>query len=130
MKVQRYTYGKTNVAELQAQRNVAITPKEGAAAAAKPYEAISAAAQSISADFQEIQKDRLAAEAVEDNSTAELNFATAEAQRKAIDVQAEAEGWDSDRYQTAHDEITENMLKSGESISERNRPQYEDKLKS
>ena len=47
MKVQRYTYGRTNVDELQAQRKAALSPKEAAVAAAVPYAAVSQASEAI-----------------------------------------------------------------------------------
>jgi len=72
MKVQRYTYGKTNVAELQAQRNAAITPKEGAEAAAVPYKAITQASEAITKALVVEDERRGRIQAQEDDVTQKI----------------------------------------------------------
>ena len=51
MKIQRYQYGRSNVAQLENQKANLIKAPEAAAAAMVPYEAVSSAAQNISNDL-------------------------------------------------------------------------------
>ncbi|GAG02542.1 unnamed protein product, partial [marine sediment metagenome] len=103
MKVQRYTYGKSNVGLLQSQRSSAITPAEGAAAAAVPYEAIAGAAEDISADLLKLQEQRNRAQDEEDSLTSTLNMANYKTVSEATKKQAIAENWPAAQYESAQE---------------------------
>jgi hypothetical protein len=127
MKVRRYPAGRTNVDMLQSQRQGAISPEEGAAAAAAPYQVVADIAGSASDILVEHQKNKNMALDVDDAATAELNFAMAEAQRKITADRAKTEKWSAEREQEEMDAISQNFLGTSELISERNRSEYERK---
>jgi hypothetical protein len=57
MKIPRYLYGGNNVSLLSSQRSSALSPQEGAAAAARPYDAVASIAESASSIFTGINEE-------------------------------------------------------------------------
>jgi hypothetical protein len=118
--IPRYLYGKTNVSELQSQRSSAITPAEGAAAAAAPFVAAGRAAGDISNDLLELQKQKNQIQAENDKILAATNIANASTDLKLLRKQANQEQWTQEQFETASEARIGDFVSSVDQISERN----------
>ena len=129
MKVQRYTYGRTNVDELQAQRGAALTPKEAAEAAAVPYEGVAqiagAAADTLVA-FDEIQKQEKATRAKTAATDAQIQTSFMANALENLPVEAEKNGWTAEQMR----ESGRATLKAYDDSLNAIDPEFRDELRS
>lgn len=125
MKIRRYTYGESNLVQIERARRGVMSPGQAAYLEALPYDALAGAAQNVGGAFSAVYEQKIKTQDQEDMATAELNFSMAEAARKQIAQQAEIENWSPERYEQTMDTVFAALKDSSKQISERNRGNYE-----
>ena len=129
MKIQRYQYGQSNVAQLDSQRANLIKAPEAAAAAMVPYEAVSSAAQNISNDLLKLQDQKIKTLNAEDAVKTGRSFEQFETERKLLYKQIAADpNASADDYEAGVANLVKEMTDRGEGISERNRKTYMERV--
>ena len=103
MKVKRYTQGASNVSELQAQRNVALSPQEAAQAVATPYAAVADIAETGSGALRDYQIRQNAIEEKNDAPQMGINTTLTQSALKNTKLQAETEGRAEEQTRAAID---------------------------
>ena len=121
MKVNRYTYGSTNVQELQAQRQVAIRPDEAAATAAAPYAAAADVAGSGTKIATGIGVRQFRADRAHDARLVETNYGVAQSELKQNAKLAELHNWSPEQLATANRTSIEAFENRSNMSSTRNR---------
>ena len=121
MKVQRYTKGRSNVSELQAQRSSLRTPAEVAKETMAPYAAISQISDTVADAMVVEDQRRKKIQDEEDAMTSALNVSNYKNTIASVKKQAIDENWKPELYEQNMEAVNKAFMGSAEMISERNR---------
>lgn len=124
MKVQRYTYGRSNVSELQDKRRKMVSPALMAEAAGAKGRAGATIASATSNVLFELEEQKRQEQNKVDKLQAGTDAANVNSDLNQIKAQAKAERWTDEQYMEAVEARLEQYQTAPSNISDRNRGMY------
>ncbi|GAF93048.1 unnamed protein product, partial [marine sediment metagenome] len=121
MKVDRYLYGSSNIAQLKSRKQGLRSPADVAAEAAAPYEMVSDIADTTVDTLQFFNEKRIKEENRQDATQLATRTALAKSALTKNAEQAKLENWSQEEFNTGVDEIVKNYASDTSMYTDRNR---------